>query len=198
MDIRFTASESVAIPVESGTVEIQHYLRQPQRLVKAIADPKLMEQLSIVLRTNYVELFRLKMRPLNFMKIYYFQPTVILKVWGDGNGNGTIYLSSQSCEIKGLEYINQRFSLNLQGKLCPRLLNGQTYLEGKADLAVTVELPAPLWLTPKPLLEFTGNGLLKSVLLRIKQRLLSQLLQDYREWASGVQELPSNNSVGGH
>ncbi|MBC6417497.1 MAG: DUF1997 domain-containing protein [Prochloron sp. SP5CPC1] len=41
------------------------------------------------------------------------------------------------------------------------------------------------WLTPKPLLEFTGNGLLKSVLLRIKQRLQGQLLQDYHEWASG-------------
>lgn len=183
MDIRFTASESVAIPVESGAVEIQHYLRQPERLVKAIADPKLIEQLS-------VELFMLKIRPLNFMEIYYFQPFVILKVWRDSNGNGTVYLRSQSCEIKGLEYINQRFSLNLQGKLCPRLLNGQTYLEGKADLAVTVELPPPLWLTPKPLLEFTGNGLLKSVLLRIKQRLLSQLLQDYHEWASGGREDP--------
>ncbi len=174
MKISFKATESLGIPVEEGPVPIQHYLRQPQRLVKAIADPKLMDQLS-------AEQFRLKMRPLNFMEIYSFQPTVTLKVRGDGNG--TVYLSSQSCEIKGLEYLNNRFYLNLQGKLSPRLLNGQTHLQGIADLSVTGELPPPLWFTPRPLLEMTGNGLLKSVLLRIKQKLLSQLLQDYREWA---------------
>jgi hypothetical protein len=33
------------------------------------------------------------------------------------------------------------------------------------------------------LLEITGNSLLKGVLLRIKQRLMSQLLQDYQQWA---------------
>ncbi len=32
------------------------------------------------------------------------------------------------------------------------------------------------------ILEATGNGLLKSVLLTVKQRLLHQLLADYRRW----------------
>jgi hypothetical protein len=31
-------------------------------------------------------------------------------------------------------------------------------------------------------LEATGNGLLKSVLMTVKQRLLHQLLADYRRW----------------
>jgi len=61
--------------------------------------------------------------------------------------------------------------------------NNQTYLAGKANLEVKVALPPPLWLTPRPLLEITGNSLLKGVLLRIKQRLMSQLLQDYQQWA---------------
>ncbi|WP_013322227.1 DUF1997 domain-containing protein [Gloeothece verrucosa] len=174
METRFTASETVEIPVEEQTIPIQHYLRQPQRLVSAIANPNLMEQLSD-------SQFRLKMRPLNFMDLYHFQPTVVLKVWADAKG--TVYLLSESCEIRGFEYINERFSLKVKGILAPIQKNDQTYLQGQADLEVKVELPPALSLTPKPLLEVTGNGLLKSVLVQIKQRLLSQLLKDYRHWA---------------
>jgi hypothetical protein len=34
------------------------------------------------------------------------------------------------------------------------------------------------------MLETTGNGLLKSVLTRIKQKLMNQLISDYQEWAN--------------
>jgi hypothetical protein len=170
MDICFDAEETVAIAVQQETIPIQHYLRQPQRLVRAIADPKLVKQLSS-------ERYQLKMRSLDFLNIYHFQPTVTLKVWA--GASGTVYLESEDCEIQGIDYINQRFSLNLKGKLVPENIEGKTYLKGKAKLQVKVDLPPPLWLTPKPLLEMTGNGLLKSVLLRIKQKLLSQLLHDY-------------------
>jgi hypothetical protein len=37
-------------------------------------------------------------------------------------------------------------------------------------------------------LEATGNGLLRSVLLTIKQRLMHQLLSDYRTWAVDQRE----------
>jgi hypothetical protein len=170
MDICFRASETVSLEVKQEIIPIQHYLRQPHRLVKAIADPQLMKHLS-------ADLFQLKMRSLNFLNMYHFQPTVVLKVWS--GASGTVYLQSESCEIKGIDYINQRFSLNLKGKLIPQETGGKTYLTGKADLQVKVDLPPPLWLTPKSLLEVTGNGLLKSVLLRIKQQLLSHLLKDY-------------------
>ena len=174
MNANFNASESLSLPVEKTPIPIQHYLRQPQRLVKAIADPKLMEQLS-------ENQFRLKMRPLNFMNIYHFQPTVVLGVWS--NSQGTVFLRSEDCEIRGIDYINDRFSLSVKGKLEPQERDGQTYLQGKANLTVEVDLPPALRLTPKPLLEGTGNRLLKSVLSRIKQRLLNQLLKDYHTWA---------------
>lgn len=174
MTVCFTASESVAITVDEPTASIQHYLRQPQRLVSAIADPKLIE----VLSNNR---FRLKVRPLNFMDLYHIQPTAILKVWA--TSTGTVYLESESCEIQGIDYLNHRFSLQLKGRLAPYEQNGQTYLQGKADLQVSIDLPAPLLLTPAPILEITGNGLLKGVLSRIKQRLLSHLLEDYHHWA---------------
>lgn len=184
--IHFSASEALEIAVAESTVPIHHYLRQPQRLVQAIADPSLMEQLSACQ-------FRLKMRPLNFLEIYHFQPTVILRVWA--NAAGTVSLESEDCQIRGIDYINNRFSLQIKGKLAPKRSQGQTHLHGKAHLTVKVALPPPLWLTPTPLLEVAGNSLLKGVLVRIKQRLLGQLLKDYRHWcknaALSIAELPA-------
>jgi len=181
MYTRFTASQSVEIVVPEQPVPIQHYLRQPQRLVKALVDPSRIEQLDR-------ESFRLKMRPLSFMTLS-IQPTADLKVWTEPNG--TVNLRSVACEILGLDYINQRFELNLRGHLSPYQHQNITLLKGKADLEVKVELPFPLNMTPQPIVETTGNGLLKSVLVTIKQRLLHQLLTDYRSWVNDNQnQLP--------
>lgn len=171
---QFASSQSVEIWVPEQPIPIQHYLRQPQRLVNALVDPSRVKQLSD-------ECFRLKMRPLSFMTLS-IQPTVDMRVWA--TSDGTIHLESINCEIRGIEYINQRFSLNLVGKLRPHEVNGVTQLRGRADLEVGVELPLPLSLTPKPIVETAGNGLLRSVLLTIKQRLAHQLLLDYRQWAA--------------
>ncbi|HBE21335.1 MAG TPA: hypothetical protein DEG17_05590 [Cyanobacteria bacterium UBA11149] len=171
---QFIASQSVELAVPKQPIPIQHYLRQPQRLVYAIAERNQIQQLN-------PDLFLLKMRPLNFLSLN-FQPIVKLRVWADGNG--MVNLASVDCEIIGLDYINQRFSLNLNGKLYPTYHNGVTRLIGRADLKVGVDVPFPLSLTPSPILETTGNGLLKSILLRIKQKLMHQLLLDYSQWAS--------------
>ena len=175
MYVSFSASESVQISVDNSVKPIQHYLRQPKRLVEAIADPQLMKQMSD-------DLYELKMRPINFMEMYHFQPIVLLKVWS--GSNGSVYLKSEGCQIKGIDYINKRFSLNLKGVLYPKESDGQTTLEGQADLEVRVELPTALMFTPKPFLEVAGNKLLKGVLNRIKQKLTTQLVRDYRVWAS--------------
>ncbi|MGB7443920.1 MAG: DUF1997 domain-containing protein [Coleofasciculaceae cyanobacterium] len=174
MNSQFFASQSLEITVPQQPVLIKHYLRQPQRLVHAIADRQLITQLS-------EEHFRLKMRQLNFMSLN-FQPTVDLKVWADSDGN--VNLTSVGCEIRGLDYINQRFTLELKGKLSPYQHQGVTMLKGRADLKVNVDIPFPISLTPKAILETTGNSLLKSVLVRIKQKLMHQLLVDYCQWAS--------------
>lgn len=172
MATRFTASLSVEIAVPQQPIPIQHYLRQPQRLVNALVDPTRIQQLS-------EEVFRLKMRPLTFMTLS-IQPTVDMRVWAASNG--TICLRSVGCEILGVEYINQRFALNLKGYLSPHERSADTLLKGKADLEVQVDLPPPFSFMPTSILEATGNGLLKSVLMTVKQRLLHQLLADYRRW----------------
>jgi hypothetical protein len=174
MATKFHASQSVVIAVPKQPIPIQHYLRQPQRLVSALADNSRIKQMS-------EDIFRLKMRPLTFMSLS-IQPTVDMRVWADSQG--TIYLRSLGCEILGFEYINQRFALNLKGYLSPEQTSSGTRLEGRADLEVQIDLPVPFSLTPKPILETTGNGLLKSVLLTIKQRLQHHLLADYLHWVS--------------
>jgi hypothetical protein len=174
MATRFTASQSVEIAVPEQPIPIQHYLRQPQRLVNALVEPSRIQLLS-------EEVFRLKMRPLTFMTVS-IQPTVDMRVWAEPHGK--INLRSVGSEIRGLDYVNQRFALNLQGHLSPYPTTTGTRLGGKADLEVQVELPPPFLFTPTPILETAGNGLLKSVLLTIKQRLLHQLLIDYRRWVT--------------
>lgn len=174
MDTRFFASQSVDIPVIEQPIPIQHYLRQPHRLVSALATANRVESLGD-------ELFRLKMRSLNFMSLS-LQPTVDLRVWS--NSDGTVHLRSVGCEIRGIEYVNNRFSLDLVGKLHTNRIADRTHLQGQADLEVRVELPPPFIFTPKPILETTGNGLLKSVLLTVKQRLMHQLVADYQAWAT--------------
>ncbi len=175
MYVSFRESESVQISVVNEETPIKHYLRQPKRLVRAIADPRLMQQISD-------DLYELKMRPINFMEMYHFQPIVVLKVWS--GSNGSVYLKSEACQIKGIDYINKRFALNLKGVLYPQESQGQTILKGQSDLEVKVELPTALMFTPKAFLEPAGNKLLKSVLGRIKNKLTSQLIQDYRTWAT--------------
>lgn len=174
MHTSFSASQSVELTVPDLQIPIQHYLRQPQRLIQALVDPSRVEQLD-------AENFRLKMRPLAFLTLK-IQPTVDMRVWA--TVDGAIHLQSIGCEIRGVEYVNQRFNLNLVGQLAPYQLEHTTCLRGQADLQVRVELPPPLWLTPKPILETTGKGLLRSVLLTIKQRLMHQLLSDYRRWVA--------------
>lgn len=185
MYVRFKASESVKIAVTEKAIPIQHYLRQSQRLVEALSNSQLRQQIS-------ENTYELKMRPINFMEVYHFQPIVLLKVWS--GANGIVYLQSTGCRIEGIDYINRRFSLQLKGILLPKQNQEKAHLEGQADLEVGVEIPTALMLTPRPLLEIAGNKLLKSVLARIKQRLLAQLLQDYYLWADR-EEATNSNSI---
>jgi hypothetical protein len=185
MSMQFSASQSVEFAVPEQPIPIQYYLRQPQRLIQALVDPSRLDALGS-------ECFRLKMRPLEFL-ILSFQPTVDLRVWH--GEDGSVHLQSIGCEIRGVEYINQRFSLNLVGQLSPIQVGGATYLKGKADLTVQVDIPAPLYFTPQPILETAGNGLLKSVLLTVKQRLMHQLLVDYRQWVADSQASTSVFSI---
>lgn len=177
MDVCFSATQSIELVVPEQPISIHHYLRQPQRLVRSLIDPTQVEALGN-------DLFRFKMRPIHFMALN-LQPTVDLQIWAEPNG--AVYLRSAACELRGIDQINQLFTLTLVGQLAPVQVQSQTYLRGKADLQVRVELPPPLSMTPRLLIETAGNGLLRSVLLTIKHRLAHQLLLDYCNWVAAEQ-----------
>ncbi len=185
MQVKFVASQSLDLTVAEHAIPICHYLRQPQRLVTALVDHHQIEY-----RAN--QQFCLKMRPLSFFH-FTLQPTVQLQVWADPDG--TVHLKSTDCEVRGVDYINQRFHLELLGTLIPTVTGKKAHLKGLADLQVQVDLPPALWFTPKPILEKAGNSLLKSVLMSVKQRLAHQLLVDYSRWAQANQQ-PSPLSEG--
>jgi hypothetical protein len=172
--VKFTADRSVEIAVPRQPIPIQHYLRQPHRLVRSLVDPSRIQQVSD-------DEFCLTMRSLSFFG-FELQPTVFLKVWTEADG--TVRIVSTHCEIRGIDYIDRRFSLELIGELSPYEERGQTYLEGYADLEVQVELPPPLNFMPRAIVESAGNSLLKGILNTFKQRLMNQLLADYTVWAN--------------
>ncbi|WP_373545160.1 DUF1997 domain-containing protein [Chamaesiphon sp.] len=187
--VKFTADRSVDIAVPQQPIPIQHYLRQPHRLVRSLVEPNRIKQVSD-------DEFCLTMRTLSFFG-FDLQPTVFLRVWTEADG--TVRVASTKCEIRGIDYIDRRFSLKLIGKLSPYQKQGETYLEGRADLEVRVDLPPPLNFMPTAMVESAGNSLLKSILNAFKQRLMYQLLADYAIWANtGNQGDLSDSSANPH
>ncbi|MDJ0594957.1 MAG: DUF1997 domain-containing protein [Pleurocapsa sp. MO_226.B13] len=171
----FQVSQTLKMVVPNEVIPIEHYLRQPQRLVQAITDPSRIQQLA-------PSHFRLQLRPLQFMMLR-LEPTVDLQVWTEAEG--TLHLRSLDCEIRGAQFLQQSFALELTGTLAPHRQESTTELQGKADLKVRVDVPPPLKLLPDPVLEQSGRAFLNGILLTIKYRLERQLVEDYQRWVKG-------------
>ena len=168
------AQQSVTLAVTEQSIPIYHYLRQPRRLVHALVNPHQVSDLGD-------GVFRLRMRTVTFLMLH-IQPVVDLAL--RVRDNGRISLQSVGCELQGNPFINQHFELELWGYLQPCPQGAVTSLSGTAQLAIRVELPPILRLTPRSLLETTDNQLLKGLLLTMKQRLMRQLVADYHQWAA--------------
>jgi hypothetical protein len=175
--IRLSASQAVTLSVPPQPLPIETYLSEVDRLVYALVD----QSQVTVLGAN---LFRLKVRPIRFLGIS-LQPVCDVEVWLEDGG---VRLHSDHCEIEGYDAINQRFSLNLDGYLVTQPTEKGQKLRGQANLRVSVDLPQAMRLTPKSLIERTGNGLLNGILIALKQRLMRQLIEDYSEWASSAED----------
>lgn len=177
MGIRFGATEVVQLDVPETMPPIEKYLAEIDRIVGVIANPERTTKLA-------ADQFRLEMEPIGFLDLYNFTPVVTLKIWCDRQA--MVHIQSLDCRLVGLEEFMEDFELVLEGTLSPVAHPADettTQLQGKAELSIGLTLPAPLRLTPQPLLQMTGDRLLGEVLQRIKHQLLQQLLQDYQQWA---------------
>ncbi|MEL7501281.1 MAG: DUF1997 domain-containing protein [Cyanobacteria bacterium J06554_6] len=169
----FSASQSVRIAVPSLQVPIQTYLAEPERLVYALVEPSRVEVLA-------PEQFRLNMRPFKFLMLT-LEPVSDMRVfWSDRQ----VHIESDTCWLKGQPALNQHFSFSLRGLLSPETQGEVTYLSGQAFLQVTLDLPMSFRLTPTALIQKSGSGILKGILMTMRQRLLNRLVDDYRTWAT--------------
>ncbi|MGC1309527.1 MAG: DUF1997 domain-containing protein [Phormidesmis sp.] len=171
--VRFSAAQSVEISVPQQPLSIEDYLSEVDRLVYALVNQDQAEKLT-------PNLFRVKVRPIRFIGLS-LQPVCDIEVWLEGK---TVRLKSDHCHLEGYESFNQKFSLNLQGYLVTQTTAKGKRLRGQANLQVGVDLPQAMRLTPGPLIERTGNGILNGILITLKQRLMRQLIYDYRTWAT--------------
>jgi hypothetical protein len=186
MDTCFKAKQSVEILVPPEPLPITAYLYQSARIVQALAvsggEGAGVEPLG-------GERFRLKLKPIGFLTLT-LQPIVDLRVWL--TADQTLNVESIDCQILGLEQFDDpQFSLTLTGEMYVLQTRKETKLQGQVNLQVNVEMPMPIALTPKPILERTGNAIMLGVLTTMKQRLMKNLIVDYREWAKQPQSLVS-------
>jgi hypothetical protein len=184
---QFTASQMIELRVEEAQLPIEAYLADPQRLVYALVE-------SDRVRSLGAGRFEISVRSLSFLGLT-LQARVVVDIWMEAD---RLLVRSRSCELTGADFFNHRFELTLAGLLtvvrscsvATAESRSAVMLWGKADLMVRVDVPLPFSLTPRPILDATGNALLRSVLVTIQQRMNRQLVADYRMWAADRVNLP--------
>ena len=124
--------------------------------------------------------FRFHLRGFEFLMLSV-RPVVDLHI--DVSEDHVLKVRSVDCKIRGNEYINKQFSLDLSGILKLNDHEDVTDLDGNVELKIAVGLPPVLEATPQPLIETTGNQILNGVLSTMKQRLMRQLAADYERWS---------------
>lgn len=172
--VHLHASQSVEIAISPAPVPIHQYLSDTERLVYALADPS---QIKVLGRHR----FQFSMRPIKFLMLT-LEPIADVQIYP--NDCGEIIIYSDYCRLRHQTALNRRFSFRLRGGIAARSDNSG--VSGNAELDITIDLPAAFRLTPKPLLESTGNAIVNGILIAIKQRLQRRLVHEYRGWTSGI------------
>ncbi|MBE7382928.1 MAG: DUF1997 domain-containing protein [Leptolyngbya sp. SIO1E4] len=172
--LRLSARQSVTMQVSQKSVPLHHYLKQPQRLVHALMNPSQVEDLG----SGH---FRLRLRVIRFLMLNIC-PVVDLHI--DVSQARFLKVRSVACQIQGNEFVDQRFDLSLSGFLKLEEQAKTTRVSGQVNLAIAVDLPPIMQLTPYAILETTGNQILKGILATMKQRLIRQLAADYDRWSA--------------
>ncbi len=182
-----SAQQSVEMQVLRKSVSLHHYLKHPRRLVYALMNPTQLQELG-------QGCFRLSLKTIQFLMLN-IRPVVDLRI--DAGQDRALKVESIDCQIHGNEFINQRFDLSLTGVLALDEQESATQVTGQAYLKIAVDLPPVMQLTPRPILETTGNQILKGVLATMKQRLVRQLVIDYDRWsAQQIREKQPSLSLG--
>jgi len=168
MPLAFSASQQLDLPVQSQIDQLPAYLREEDRVVKALLDPNQLERIEAG-RYRYtvttIQVFQLQVKPV-----------VSLTVQQDGQ---TLIMRAVDAQLEGLGVVDD-FELSLESVLEA----SSTGLKGLATLGVRVSQPPLLKLIPRKVLESTGESILNGILLTIKGRVGRQLVDDFQTWCN--------------
>ena len=166
MTLAFRASQHLDLPVASQNKHLRSYLRQEDRVIKALLDERQLERIGPG-RYRYT---------VTTLQVFQLQvcPVVLLKI---EQGDGRISMQATDATLEGLGLVDD-FQLSLEALLEV----GDQGLQGEAMLGVNVSQPPLLKLIPKRVLESTGESILSGILMTIKGRVGRQLVKDFQEW----------------
>ena len=167
MTLAFRASQHLDLPVANQTEHLRSYLRQEDRVIKALLDARQLERIGPG-RYRYT---------VTTLQVFQLQvcPVVSLKI---EQGDGTIAIQATDATLDGLGLVDD-FQLSLEA-----LLEVADHgLQGEAKLGVHVSQPPLLKLIPRRVLESTGESILNGILITIKGRVGRQLVRDFQDWA---------------
>ncbi|MCP9850676.1 DUF1997 domain-containing protein [Cyanobium sp. Morenito 9A2] len=166
MNLTFSASQRLVIPVREQAERLDEYLADEQRIIKALFDPV---QLSLLGPGRY----RYEVTKLQVFQLQ-IQPVVEMET---RKTPGRLDIEATDAQLVGLGMVEE-FQLSLSSWL---LAKGQA-LEGEASLSVSVSRPPLLRLIPVSVLTATGGSLLGGLLKGMKIRVSQQLLKDFQQW----------------
>ncbi len=172
--VHLYASQSLEINIAPAPIPIQQYLSNTDRLVYSLADPSQIKMLG-------EHKFEFNMHPIRFLMLT-LEPVADIAIYPGEFNEVIIY--SDSCRLRNQTALNRRFSFKLQGWLAARPDNSG--VSGNAQLDITIDLPPAFRLTPRALLESSGNTIVDSILGSIKRRLQHRLVHEYRGWSSSI------------
>ena len=166
MGLAFRASQHLDLPVASQSKHLRSYLRQEDRVIKALLDERQLERIGPG-RYRYT---------VTTLQVFQLQvcPVVLLKI---EQGDGRISMQATDATLEGLGLVDD-FQLSLEAVLEV----ADQGLQGEAMLGVNVSQPPLLKLIPKRVLESTGESILNGILMTIKGRVGRQLVKDFQEW----------------
>lgn len=166
MPLAFSASQELQLSVAEQADRLPAYLNNEERVVKALLDARQLEPLGPGrwrYSVTHLQLFQLQIHPIVELSCQ-LEP-------------GSIQLQALDCQLEGLGIVD-----DFQLSLCSKLAASAAGLQGDATLAVQVSQPPLLKLVPARVLEATGRSLLAGILLSIRSRVGSQLLDDFQRW----------------
>jgi Protein of unknown function (DUF1997) len=177
--LKFSATETLDIPVNGTLREAENYLLQTRRMVEHMVHPTSIKHLG-------GDRWRIRMKPIGALG-FVLQPLIELEIRSVGSASSkdaprSVHMRSLRHQIIDDAWLADKIDFSFEGVL--QAMGSEQYpqYQGRADLWITFPLPPFLQMTPFSVVEAAGSSIVHGVLSRIKRILLTDLVKDYDRW----------------